>query len=189
MQPRDANLYASHANIWAWGSDGATAAQTSRCADHSIHDIARRGRGRPQTPRERSGPVPAPSDPAIATRHFLRLADLLHPLGERQRPPQLAPNQMERSLAPEQRTEAARASAAPISIATKSSGLSSRRSPRSSLASSQFGPMTASMASHAATCFVMRSAKSKPAGMLSTSIKSLSGPNAWRSHSRSRPAA
>src|SRR5262249_53690575 len=73
-------------------------------------------------------------------------------------------------------------------LSTKRSGFASRRTPLSSFASSQLGPMTARKTRHAATWLFRSATKSTPAGMLSTSMKRFSSPNASASRSRSRPA-
>ena len=81
-----------------------------------------------------------------------------------------------------------RASAAAISIVTKSSGLSRRLSPLSSFAFSQLGPMTTRTMLHSATWRSRCATKSTPAGMWSTSMKIFFRPNVCDNRSYNRPA-
>ncbi|MFZ1385601.1 MAG: hypothetical protein WBH64_00340 [Propionicimonas sp.] len=66
--------------------------------------------------------------------------------------------------------------AALTSSRTKSSGLSRRRRPLSSVIVSHCGPINASSTSQAATASVIRSTKSSPGSMSSTSLKTDAAP-------------
>jgi len=70
-----------------------------------------------------------------------------------------------------------RASAAAISSRTQSIGSSRRRRPAASTAVAHVLPMTATTPSQKPTFVSMTSAKSDPASIVSTSMKTLAGPN------------
>ena len=85
-------------------------------------------------------------------------------------------------------TRTLRVKAASISTRTKSSGLSSRRRPSSSVIEIHSGPISASKTSQDATALVMTSTKSSPSSMESTSLKTWP-PRKWTaSRSNSQPA-
>jgi hypothetical protein len=74
-------------------------------------------------------------------------------------------------------TRTPRVNAASISNRTKSSGLSRRRRPCSSVIVSQSTPISASSTSHDATAVVITSTKSSPGWIESTSLKTW--PSKW----------